>query len=78
MKMTVEETITRELDINLDVFCASFPQEFEDFMGGAEPDDADKREFVMESLYIMGALDFALEESVKLVLIENDTYGRWE
>jgi hypothetical protein len=78
MRVTVEETVRKTADVDVDVLIDHFRSEWEDFLRGdpdiGEPTDEDKREWLDDTIGVMGMADFFLpNESPWISNLEEDT-----
>lgn len=73
MRLDVEDKTLYELEVDPDKLIEEFGDEWQDFIGDDPVNDAAKREFVTESLHIMGMEDFTLPgESPWCIRVKKD------
>lgn len=61
MKLVLQEETRYEVEVNTDAFIEAFADEWADWIGPDPDTEEDRRDFIKESIYIMGARDFAHE-----------------
>jgi len=76
MIIRIEETTTYEVEVDPKAFVEAFPQEWDDWIAGFTYDNEDVKEFIQESVHVIGPRDLVLDSEpwLKNYTTDHDLY----